>query len=483
MTTEAAASTHVYQNDDGSYVDEFGTPVFLDAHGGFVYEDGHPVSVIGEGETEPVIYEDGHGGYVDEFGRAAFYTDTGHWVDEEGYLLEGRSGDATSVEPAVATTDSAAAAPSGRRSKRRDDYEDLAASDGCGARAVIGLFTVIAIVALAVGLYGWNIMKKIDPPGPPGAQIASFTISRGTTRQTLGEKLEKAGIITDAKTWNLYGKFAQPSFEAGEYTGFRKNMSFPEVIKVLDGGPLPIEQVSITFKEGITLADAIGLFVQKFPQYKPEEFWNALSSGQVKSKFYPNPAPALPPGFTAWEGLLFPNTYNFQKNWPVAKLLQKLVDLMDERLTAYGYQNAVAKTGFTPYQVLTVASMIEKETNRPEERAKVARVIYNRYEAGDFFGIDATTRYGRKKFTGPLVTADFDPSDPYSTRGNATIHRWPPTPICLPSEASIKAAIAPDPGPWKWYVVDVDNPTSHIFTDNIAEFNAAKARARAAGLL
>lgn len=478
MLHQEPVAVVVYQNADHTYSDEHGNDVYPDGDGGFVYADGYPV-LLAE-DDEPVIYEDGQGGYVDEFGVPAFLTESGHWVDADGYALVGRSYEAPTVAAPAAV--SAPAPTSGR--KRRDKYDDLAASDGCGARAILALCTVIAIVALVAGWYGWGIMKKIDPPGEPGAPVASVMIPKNTNRNELGVILAKAGIISDAGAWSWYTKLAQPVFNAGEYTAFKKNMSFDEAIEVLGQGPVPIETLSITFKEGITLAEAVGQFLTKFPQYKDTDFYNALASGAVKSKYLPNPAPALPPGFTAWEGLLFPSTYQFREDWTPAQLLQVLATEMEEKLDSFGYQDALSSTGYSPYQVLTFASMIEDETAAREERAMVARVMYNRIEAGDFLGIDATTRYSQRKMNGePLTSEDFKDDDPYNTRRNVP-DKIPPTPIGLPSEASLRAAINPAEGEWRWYVVDDDPETrTHIFCNTYEEFLAAKRAAERVGEL
>ena len=481
MLHQEPVAVVVYQNADHTYSDEHGNDVYPDGDGGFVYADGYPV-LLAE-DDEPVIYEDGQGGYVDEFGVPAFLTESGHWVDADGYALVGRSYEAPTVAAPAAV--SAPAPTSGR--KRRDKYDDLAASDGCGARAILALCTVIAIVALVAGWYGWGIMKKIDPPGEPGAPVASVMIPKNTNRNELGVILAKEGIISDAGAWSWYTKLAQPVFNAGEYTAFKKNMSFDEVIAVLGEGPLAIESVRVTVKEGITLAQMVGAFLEKFPQYKDTDFYNALNSGQVTSKYYPNPAPALPAGFTAWEGLFFPDTYEFLENATPAQMLQKLATKMEGELDTLGYADAVAATGYTPYQVLVMASLIENETAALEERAMVSRVMYNRLATGDFLGIDAAVRYSQHKGPGDdLLTADFKDDDPYNTRlqHDDVNLKIPPTPICLPSAQSLTAAIKPVDGPWKFYVVDADpNTKTHVFTETYDQFLAAKQAAEDAGEL
>lgn len=487
-TTVGVRPVAVYLNEDDTYSDEFGNDVFADGAGGFEYADGTPVEVAGD--DEPVVYEDGNGGYVDELGNPVFFSADGEWVDADGYRLvvdhHHMQADGTANRIA-APVDEPAVPNRPLTRKERQRYEDLAASDGCGARAILALCAVIAIIALVAGWYGWKTMQKIDPPGEPGAPIASFVIPKDTTRQQLGEMLAKDGIITDAGVWNWYARLAQPTYKAGEYDGFQKNMSFDEVIAVLGKGPLAIESVRVTIKEGITLAEMVGAFLEKFPQYKDTDFYNALASGQVTSKYFPNPPPTLPAGFTAWEGLFFPNTYDFLANATPAQILQKLATKMEEEMDDAGYGDAVAATGYTPYQVLTMASLIENETAVLEERAMVSRVMYNRLASGDFLGIDASVRYGQRKQPGePLLEDDFKPEDPYNTRRrNVPIdQKFPPTPICLPGAASLTAAMNPLDGPWAFYVVDADPETkTHVFTETYEEFLAAKRAAEDAGEL
>jgi UPF0755 protein len=122
--------------------------------------------------------------------------------------------------------------------------------------------------------------------------------------------------------------------------------------------------------------------------------------------------------------------------------------LLDE----LGYADAVALTGFEPYQVVALASLVE--ASLPFDPSMTARVFYNRLAAGDFLGVDEATLYGLGKFSGPLVEGDFRDDDPYNLRRRNADNKLPPTAINSPSRASLDAAIRPAEGEWRFYSFD-----------------------------
>ena len=153
---------------------------------------------------------------------------------------------------------------------------------------------------------------------------------------------------------------------------------------------------------------------------------------------------------------------------------------MSSELDELGFQNSEAKVGLTPYETVIVASLVEKEAGTPpEERSQIARVIYNRLAAPEILGIDATAVYSKGKPGGQLTTQELrDETDPFNTR---TKQGLPPTPVGLPSRASLKAAIAPEEGAWMYYVLV--EPGVHAFVDTQAEFIELRDKARNEGVI
>jgi UPF0755 protein len=168
------------------------------------------------------------------------------------------------------------------------------------------------------------------------------------------------------------------------------------------------------------------------------------------------------------EGFLFPATYDFLPGTTSAQLVQDQLSAFADNWSKVDFR-AAKKKNLTPYDVLIIASIVEKEALVPDERPKIARVIYNRLHAGMNLGIDATTRYGlHVPGTKSLTESDLNSSNPYNTR-NPHITGLPPTPIANPGLASIQAAAHPAPGDWLYFVRKPDLQ-HHYFTASYNDF-------------
>lgn len=166
------------------------------------------------------------------------------------------------------------------------------------------------------------------------------------------------------------------------------------------------------------------------------------------------------------EGFLFPSTYEFSQYTPSARLVRDQLAAFRRQWDKVNLRYARSKN-LTPYDVLIIASMIEKEAVVPGERRLVAAVIYNRLRAGMPLGIDATIRYGRNvPGTEPLKESDIESDDPYNTRRRPGL---PPTPISNPGLASMRAAANPARVDYLYFVRKGDS-TRHFFTASVSDF-------------
>jgi UPF0755 protein len=169
------------------------------------------------------------------------------------------------------------------------------------------------------------------------------------------------------------------------------------------------------------------------------------------------------------EGFLFPSTYEFEQRTSSRHLVKRQLDAFTENWGRVNLAYAKSKN-LTPYDVLIIASIVEKEVIAPEERPLVAAVIYNRLHAGMNLGIDATTRYGLNvPGTEPLRESQLQSSNPYNTR-NPNIKGLPPTPIANPGFASMQAAAHPAKVDYLFFVRKPDH-VHHLFTASEREFN------------
>ena len=168
------------------------------------------------------------------------------------------------------------------------------------------------------------------------------------------------------------------------------------------------------------------------------------------------------------EGFLFPATYDFLASTTSVQLAKDQLDAFRQNWRHVNLSYARSKH-LTPYDVLIIASLVEKEALAPDERPKIARVIYNRLHAHMNLGIDATTRYGlHVPGTKSLTQSQLASDNPYNTR-NPNVVGLPPTPIANPGLAAMQAAAHPATGNWLYFVRKPDR-VHHYFTDNFNDF-------------
>ena len=189
-----------------------------------------------------------------------------------------------------------------------------------------------------------------------------------------------------------------------------------------------------------------------------------------------------PPGTPDLEGFLFPATYDVYKGSPASELVQRQLQAFRENFDPRTRARARALQ-VTPYQLLIVASMVEREAVVPGDRPKIAAVIYNRLRLGMALGIDATIYYaieqrrGIATYSGELTEADLHIDSPYNTRTHIGL---PPTPISNPGLASIEAAAHPAHVTYLYYVAAADGCGEMVFSNTMAEFEAHVAAYQAA---
>lgn len=339
----------------------------------------------------------------------------------------------------------------------------------------------VVVVALAVaggvlvaGGALW-VRGQLDPSGP---QLpVAFSIPVGATTTEVVDLLADAGVVRNAGVFGLYLRVSGAgTFEAGNYNGLVTNQAAGAVVDLLRAGPLPPEAARITIPEGLWLTEIRERVLATFPEMDPGAWDEAVATENSRYQ---------PPG-ASLEGLLFPATYEvaLDDRTNAAKLVRQMVTAFESVADELGYADATATvravTGLelTPYEILTVASMVEAETRVESERPQVARVIYNRLLEGMRLDIDATTLYAIGRRTDALTVDDLATPSPWNTRAVPGI---PPSPINAPGRSAMAAALAPASGDWLYYVL-VDPNGTHFFTPDYNAFLVAADDARARGV-
>ena len=327
----------------------------------------------------------------------------------------------------------------------------------------------VIVVLIAIVLVWAN--GQINP-GKPG-KLVTVDIPRGASTSGIASVLAHAGVVHDAFLFTVYVKISGdgPLFP-GKYN-LPKNSSYHSAIKALEAGPKILED-KLVVPEGFTvsqIADAVGslpglgLSSQKFLQI--------ASDGAVRS-------PYEPAGVNNLEGLLFPATYDVRQGETETDLLEQMIGAFDDHASSLGLNQAAAALGITPYQVVTVASIVEREAKVASDRPDVASAIYNRLRVGMTLGADSTQTY-YLRMTQPGVNptpSQLNSPSPYNTRLNKGL---PPTPIANPGLPSLQAASAP-PSTTYLYFVEI-NPDGHLgFASTASGFTQLQQQCRAAKL-
>jgi len=323
--------------------------------------------------------------------------------------------------------------------------------------ALIG--AVAFVVALAWGSYG---AKEKAPQKP-----VDVTIKEGMTATQIANLLEDKKVIDSALMFRLVvrKKGVGSDFKPGEYE-LKTGMDHEEVIDILVKGP-PIKYANLTLPEGWT-AKQMSKRIGSRTKVDADEYMQIVDEGRVLIE-YPflkdNKAPTK-----SLEGYLYPETYRVQEDIAAQEMIHIQLSQFQERTGNLNWANAQA-LGRTPYEIVVIAAMIERETRVDDERPLVAAVIYNRIEKGMPLQIDATVQYALPEWKDRLLLEDLKVDSPYNTYKYKGL---PPGPICNPSASSIDAALNPTHDDYLYYVLAPDNSGRHVFTKNYDEFLRAK---------
>jgi cell division protein YceG involved in septum cleavage len=228
--------------------------------------------------------------------------------------------------------------------------------------------------------------------------------------------------------------------------------------------PVVLKTITVTIPEGYTRAQTAEIA-------KAEGLRGSYEKASVRSKFL-DPAKYGGTSAKSLEGFLFPDTFELEKHAAAADLVQLQLEDFKRRIKGVDMSYARSKN-LTTYDVVTIASMIEREAGLESQRKLVAAVIYNRLHEGMPLGIDATTRFATGNYTEPLTESELAVESPYNTRTHAGL---PPGPINSPGLASIEAAAHPAKVDYLYYVVEPGACNKLAFSSTEAEFEADVAR-------
>lgn len=332
---------------------------------------------------------------------------------------------------------------------------------------VLGVFIVFVILVAFGVSAALRTVKKSETSSSDAAATVTVRIKQGMSATQVGQALEQSGVIDSSTAFVslVRSRGTENSLRPGTYK-FQKGTKLETIVAQLETGEGAVG-IKVTLAEGLAI-DQVGALLTKGGKVDGGAY---VSLSKQPSKFILPTVGGTTVTVTTMEGLLFPSTYLLEEG-----VTDQATALIKAQLTAFGSKTSslpwsnATQLGISPYQVLIIASMIEKEAKIADERPKVAAVIYNRLKKGMTLGIDATIRYALNKWTGPLTNSDLAINSPYNTRIKNGI---PPTPICNPGMAAIRAALEPANVNYLYYVLS-DTQGHHFFTASYQEFLNAK---------
>lgn len=340
----------------------------------------------------------------------------------------------------------------GRRRRRRP---------GAGS-AILGVVLLAGVVGALYLIYAPTYTGGTGEPEGP----AQVEVVRGDTLSTVATKLEAAGVIGSAFFFKLEARVdgRDTTIKTGRYT-FPPDGDTDEILSKLTAGQAA-PTIAVTFPEGLTLsetartvAQGTGIPAEKFESAarRTDYAYAFLQDGKAQTT----------------EGYLFPRRYDFERGVTAAQVVDRLLGQYLLETGGLDIVGAEERLGLTEHQLVTVASLIEKESANARERPVIASVIYNRIRKDMPLQIDATIQYALERPKENLSYTDLKIKSPYNTYENEGL---PPGPICNPSLQSLRAATEPADTDHVYYVLEAGGE-EHFFTNDYNEFLKVKEEA------
>lgn len=296
-------------------------------------------------------------------------------------------------------------------------------------------------------------------------QEVRIAIPAGYGSGQIADLLEQNGLIRDAFAFKLYLKYKKQGarFQAGEYA-MKPGMPLDDIIAKLNEGDTVKEDVlRFTIPEGFTVPQ-IADRLSGLPGFDRQAFLELAGNKAEFASGWAAQIPDDPRIRHRLEGYLFPETYEMKKDSPVQAIVERMLQELDRKLNALppDWPEKLRQSGLTFHQMMTVASLVEREVVVDEERPIVASVIYNRLKKNMKLQIDATVQYVLDKPKERLFEKDLQIESPYNTYLHPGL---PPGPIASPSLKSIRAALYPAETNYYYYVTKKDGSQGHYFAE------------------
>jgi len=308
-----------------------------------------------------------------------------------------------------------------------------------------GFFIFLILLFFGLGVFTWQgiyLPRNIDT-----VEEKLFSIERGQSFFQIAENLEKEGLIKSKYFFDFYvlAKGAQRKLQAGEYE-LSPSMGISEIAEKIISGDIVKEEIAII--EGWNLKD-IGFYFENRGMFQAEELYDERAD---------------------LEGYFFPDTYQIRRGATLEEIINKAVDNFNKKVTQQ-LRNEIERQGKTIFEIVTMASLIEKEVSKKEDKELVSGILWKRLEIDIPLQVDATITYITGKRTTKISIEETQIDSPYNTYKYLGL---PLGPICNPGLESILASIYPKDSQYWYYLSTPEGET--IFSKTLEEHNLVKAK-------
>jgi len=327
-------------------------------------------------------------------------------------------------------------------------------------KIVAGIVIIFVSLIIILGIAGYMFYNSsLEPINAESDEVVEVTIQSGSTRADIARTLEEEGVIESAFVFNTHVRINnETGFQAGYYE-MSPSMSVPEVVDSLQEGgqPIPENQNTVTIPEGVTL-NRIGDIINEQTSYSKQEFVDLIQDqsfiDEKTKEFSTLLSDASETGedirYTL-EGYLYPATYEFNQNTSLEELVTQMISTMNQVMSSY-YDN-INNNELNVHEIITLASIIEREAVTTNDRRTISGVFHNRLEAGMPLQTDVSVSYALQKHKENISYSDIETESPYNLYMYTGLG---PGPVNSPSNESIEAALDPKDTEYMYFLADLD---------------------------
>ena len=340
-----------------------------------------------------------------------------------------------------------------------DTKRDIRKKETSIIKKIMKYFMIaLLVIVLVGGFFTWNYIKgETQPVDTAQTELVAFEIEQGASVKEVSKALEKEGIIRNSKLFNFYLKFKNVSgFKSGLYL-VSKSMTLDEIIAELSGQGKDKDQnaTKVLIREGEQLTE-IAKEVEKSTKYSAEDFMAKVQDEDFLRYLVQKFPKLLTQSYNGYqvkyvlEGYLFPATYDMNDSKTLQMLITEMVAKTDEVMSKY-YDKILA-SDYTLQEIMAMASLIEKEGTKLEDRKKISSVFHNRIKENMKLQTDVSVQYALGEHKEALSLEDLEVDSPYNLYQNYGVG---PGPYNSPSEDSIVAALEPEKTDYLYFLADI----------------------------